>query len=138
MTYHLTGIRLNESCKKWFRILNHKQNYGLGIFMVFKRYLIMLFDFQGDGCDPHYPCPQWGGSLPPRLSGTLLHAVQECPQSSRHHYCKFCLYLQSRMIFCLLLHSMIQRCTIYNKYNKYFCTQYRIKLNEWYSSIVRI
>lgn len=71
--------------------LNHKQNYGLGILMVFERYLIMLFDFQGDGCYPHYPGPQWGSSLPPCLSGTLLHAVQECPQSSRHHYCKLCL-----------------------------------------------
>lgn len=48
----------------------------------------MLFDFQGDGCDPHYPGPQWSGSLPPRLSGTLLYAVQERSQSSRHHYCK--------------------------------------------------
>lgn len=64
MTYHLTGIRLNESCKKWFRILNHKQNYGLGILMGREVYDYVVW-LSGRWMWPPLPWPSVGRQLTP-------------------------------------------------------------------------
>lgn len=110
MTYHLTGIRLNESCKKWFRILNHKQNYGLGILMVFERRLIYCLTSREMDVTP-ITLALSGAAAYPRACQALSSMLSKNALNPADITIVSFVYLQSRIIFCLLLHSMIQNCT---------------------------
>lgn len=137
MTYHSTGIRLNESCKKWFRILNHKQNYGLGILMVFERRLIYCLTSREMDVTPITLALSGAAAYPRACQALSSMLSKNALNPADITIVIMSIYrVEWSSVYCFIAWYKIVQ--IYNKYNKYFCIQYRIKLKKWYSSIVRI
>lgn len=90
--------------------LNHKQNYGLGILMVFERRLIYCLTSREMDVTP-ITLALSGAAAYPRACQALSSMLSKNALNPADITIVSFVYLQSRIIFCLLLHSMIQNCT---------------------------